>query len=91
MSGSLPSELGLVLEKLDAFNNHMVTGTIPSEMGLLTNLRFLNIVGTAITGTVPDELCERNKTGALEIRANCTLVECCECEMDGHCSKLRIQ
>ena len=33
-----------------------ITGTVPSELGLLTRLTFLQIAATAVTGTIPSEL-----------------------------------
>ena len=60
MSGALPSELGLLprLKELNVQDNANVTGMFPTELrNLNKTLTALNIQGTSITGTIPEELC----------------------------------
>ena len=58
LNGFIPAELsGLVyLEELDLFSNGQLTGSLPSELGLLTQLTFLQVHHTSISGPVPTEL-----------------------------------
>lgn len=78
--GTIPSEYGQLttLEEFEIGGNSRMTGTIPSELGLLTNLALLDISETGIRGVIPKPLCRRELEGLLQIKANCTLVECCE-------------
>jgi Leucine-rich repeat (LRR) protein len=58
LSGTLPTELGLLteLEELRIAYSYM-TGTIPSELGRLTKLEAGWFHGTQLTGSVPSEVC----------------------------------
>ncbi|CAB9531202.1 STYKc [Seminavis robusta] len=78
--GPIPSELGLLssLQSFDIEGNSRMTGTIPSELGLLTSLSSLDLAGTSITGPIPLSLCDRAVDGTLQIKANCSLVQCCK-------------
>ncbi|CAB9512406.1 LRR receptor-like serine threonine-protein kinase [Seminavis robusta] len=58
ISGVLPSELGLC-PKVDGIfttSNELMTGKIPSELGLLTNLKYLVLDRNMHTGELPSEL-----------------------------------
>ena len=65
LSGELPSEIGLtpMLETLLLGDNHILRGTlsgsVPEELGTASDLIDLNIAGTEITGSIPEELCRR--------------------------------
>ena len=55
---SIPSELGLLhasLANLYLFNN-LLTGTIPTELGLLTFVNDLELFNNSLTGSIPSEL-----------------------------------
>jgi hypothetical protein len=57
--GSIPPEVALLSDSLLSLrfeNDKMLTGTIPTELGLLTNLAFFYFVDTALSGTIPSEL-----------------------------------
>ncbi|CAB9520469.1 Leucine Rich Repeat [Seminavis robusta] len=78
-SGTIPTRLGelAALNTIDVHDNADLTGQIPSELGELSSLTFLDVTGTNVSGPVPEKLCERAHIGLMEIRANCSLVECC--------------
>ncbi|CAB9519211.1 Leucine Rich Repeat [Seminavis robusta] len=78
-TGTIPTALGFLpaLETVDVRGNAGLFGSIPTELGELTNLALLDVSYTNISGPVPTKLCERVETGLLEIRANCSLVVCC--------------
>ncbi|CAB9507942.1 Leucine Rich Repeat [Seminavis robusta] len=77
--GTIPTRLGelAALETIDVHDNADMTGQIPSELGELSSLSFLDVTRTNVSGRVPEKLCERVHIGLMEIRANCSLVECC--------------
>lgn len=58
-TGSLPIEWSNLeaLERLDLVQNDRLQGTVPPEYSRLTNLRFLDLRGTYLSGTVPDGVC----------------------------------
>jgi len=60
LKGTLAAEMsGLVhLKQLDLFSNNGLDSTIPSELGLLSELESFKIHYTALRGTVPTELGE---------------------------------
>ncbi|CAB9520466.1 Leucine Rich Repeat [Seminavis robusta] len=78
-SGAIPTRLGelAALNTIDVHDNADLTGQIPSELGELSSLSFLDVTGTNISGPVPEKLCDRAQQGLMEIRANCSLVDCC--------------
>jgi len=43
---------------LSLFNNQL-TGSIPSEIGNLTNLTYLSLFNNQFTGIIPDEICNQ--------------------------------
>ncbi|CAB9520550.1 Leucine Rich Repeat [Seminavis robusta] len=80
LKGTIPSEIGLMAEKLQHFDvskNVDIHGTLPVELGALTALTRLDIAGTTITGPIPEALCDQARLGILDIAANCSLVDCC--------------
>jgi hypothetical protein len=78
--GTIPSELGLMskLQEFDISGSPEITGAIPTEVGLLSNLKVFDISGTGLTGPVPPGFCDRVRDRFLELRANCSAVECCQ-------------
>ena len=55
--------------RLDLVNNGL-TGTIPSELGSLTNLRSLNLGANGLTGSIPAELGSLANLESLELSNN---------------------
>jgi Leucine-rich repeat (LRR) protein len=58
MSGSLPTELGLLtnLKVLRLSNSDKLVGPIPTELGKLKKLKELKLQGNTLTGTIPLEI-----------------------------------
>mmetsp|Transcript_2343 Transcript_2343/g.5205 ORF Transcript_2343/g.5205 Transcript_2343/m.5205 type:complete len:324 (+) Transcript_2343:3-974(+) len=48
----------------------MMTGQLPSEIGLLTNLKYLNIGGCRFNGTIPEEVFELTTMEKLHLSMN---------------------
>lgn len=59
LSGSIPSEIGLLsdsLSNLYFFNNVRLNSTLPSEIGLLKNIRYMGFFGDPLLhGSIPAE------------------------------------
>ncbi|CAB9530168.1 expressed unknown protein [Seminavis robusta] len=55
----LPTQLYRMtsLTIISLWDNLELTGNIPSELGLLTDLTVLGLTATKLTGTIPEELC----------------------------------
>eukprot|EP00934_Nitzschia_sp_Nitz4_P007865 Nitzschia sp. Nitz4//scaffold393_size11853//9698//11425//NITZ4_009023-RA/size11853-processed-gene-0.12-mRNA-1//-1//CDS//3329550226//7855//frame0 len=72
LRGSIPSEIFLLsgLEALYLDNNGGLTGTLPTELGLLTELETLDVHDTSLTGTIPTEL------GSLEKLRSVNMGDC---------------
>jgi len=71
-STTIPSSLGLLarnLRILDLGSNNLY-GTIPSEVGLLTNLVGLSIFDNALSGSLPESLSDLTKLEMLYMDAN---------------------
>ncbi|CAB9504121.1 Leucine Rich Repeat [Seminavis robusta] len=79
LTGTIPTALGILpaMETIDFHGNPGLFGMIPTELGELTNLTLLDLSYTNVSGPVPTTLCDRVGSGLLEIRANCSLVDCC--------------
>lgn len=89
VGGTIPIEIGILqkLEQLDLGTEQeshpqncnggpeciLLTGTIPTAMGLLTNLEVLALSGNALTGTVPTELGNLKSLKTVNIHRNCKL------------------
>jgi hypothetical protein len=58
MNGTLPSELSAVstLADFSIANENLLVGTIPSEIGLMSKLTFLQFYGTGMAGTIPESM-----------------------------------
>eukprot|EP00540_Astrosyne_radiata_P023458 CAMPEP_0116840684 /NCGR_PEP_ID=MMETSP0418-20121206/10500_1 /TAXON_ID=1158023 /ORGANISM="Astrosyne radiata, Strain 13vi08-1A" /LENGTH=379 /DNA_ID=CAMNT_0004471015 /DNA_START=358 /DNA_END=1497 /DNA_ORIENTATION=+ len=58
IGGSIPTTIGgfTALQYLNLDQNHQVTGTLPSEMGLLSNLIRANFRSNQLWGTLPTEM-----------------------------------
>ena len=58
LSGSIPSDSLFKLNQLETFlvDQNMIGGTLPSELGLLTNVERLSLYENNIQGTIPTEL-----------------------------------
>ena len=65
-------------------DNPRITGTVPSEIGLLSNLVVLRLNGTNLSGSVPREVCRLKQNGTLDrLEVDCSLVACsadCGCD-----------
>lgn len=48
----------------------LMTGTIPSEMGVLTNLRFLRAGANMFSGTLPNDICNLKDIVLFEFQVN---------------------
>ena len=72
-------------------NNAAMTGTIPTEMGLLTDLARFDINGCGFTGTMPEEVCDLRGDWALaKLKADCLPISTGEIPLfcpDGCCSR----
>merc|ERR1719329_341833 len=66
--------------RIDLYGNNL-QGSIPSELGLLINLRLLFLTDNLLTGTLPDEVCalRDDNGGSLEfLYADCEVMcPCC--------------
>ena len=54
--------------------NPLITGTVPTEVGLLTELRRFDIDGTGLTGSIPSEVCALHGFGIAvleKLKADC--------------------
>ncbi|WP_281635416.1 leucine-rich repeat domain-containing protein [Flavobacterium marginilacus] len=51
-------------------NNNQLSGTIPPEIGKLTELKRLTLVGNSITGTIPPEIGQLRQLQILELHNN---------------------
>ena len=58
--GQIPTEFGnfgFVMRQLWMYDN-VLTGQIPTELGLLSQLRLLQVEGNTFTGMMPTEVCD---------------------------------
>lgn len=71
----LPSEIGLLanLTTLVMSSNAMKSGTIPTELGRLSNLQLLNLDAYGLKGTLPTELDNRSRLSILYMDGNRSL------------------
>jgi hypothetical protein len=62
-------------------NWNYLTGTIPSELGLLTNAAAINLIGNALVGVVPQEVCDLIANNGTKVHVDCKATNCtCGCE-----------
>lgn len=71
------------LRTLGLEGNMNLIGSVPTELALLPKLEILDINLTSITGAIPEQLCGKEKESGekergLLIRANCSMVQCCQ-------------
>jgi hypothetical protein len=78
--GTMPTQLAALpaLEAIDVSGNPRLNGTIPNELTELSLLRLLDVSSTAITGDVPALLCDAVREERLQVKVNCTNVDCCQ-------------
>ena len=75
------------MEDLWLSNNNEITGTIPVELGQLTNLYTLYMQDTSLVGTMPLQVCLLRDTLSSSfgfaqmhnLTVDCEEVECCCC------------
>jgi hypothetical protein len=83
LEGEIPTEIRLLtdLQELLLSNNSDLSGSIPSALGLLSQLVLLKLGGTSLTGQVPEAVCALMGNGVMEaIEVDCGLVRCnCGC------------
>ena len=85
LSSTLPSELGLLAEMVafSAAQNEMLSGTIPEELTVLAtngSLSHFDVTGTAISGTIPADLCLVGPDSLFAFDCQAELCGCdCEC------------
>lgn len=72
VSPFIPKAIGLYtgLEKLEICYKKNLSGTIPDEIGNLTNLTNLNLCGNAFNGTIPDSIGNLTKLQSLDLSGN---------------------
>ena len=58
LAGTIPAHIGSTLMQLQELTlyDHEISGTIPSEVGNMTNLEILDIQNNAIRGSIPSEI-----------------------------------
>jgi hypothetical protein len=76
--GTLPPEVALLpLEVLDLSRNHLVDA-IPEQLKHLTQMKYLNLEGNQMYGTIPDTLCAEG----VVLLVDCATVACSCCVPD---------
>jgi len=70
--GQIPRELSSLvdLEIIDYNGNVEISGTIPTELGMIDNLRELILSGNSLTGEIPDALCGAMSLQVLDLLSN---------------------
>jgi hypothetical protein len=56
--------------------NNLLTGTIPSELGLMTSLTALYLTNNFLIGTMPEEICAL-QLESLEVNCDSVTCDCC--------------
>jgi hypothetical protein len=72
------------LSSLLMSRNPLLTGTVPTELGLLSELQRLDIQITGLRGTVPGEVCALRNPGTLRLntlKADCSPISSGETPM----------
>ena len=76
LSGTIPAELAILSNSLARIDlpqtgsGPFITGSLPSELGLLANLEFLNLQGNLISGALPKDLGGWQKLSRLDLSMN---------------------
>ena len=72
IQGRLPNELASLseLQWLQLGRNNQMSGTIPSEMGRLTNLVILSLGNNRLTGSIPPEVTKLTQLELLSVEHN---------------------
>ena len=71
LSGSIPSELGKLINLTHLFlNDNSLSGSIPVELGNLTKLTLLFLHNNSLTGSIPVELGNLTKLTNLSLHSN---------------------
>lgn len=80
LSGTLPTELALLknLHTFDISANPKLSGPIPATLNSNATIQRLGLFGTALSGTLPDQLCN-----VTQFRFDCgSLCGCGDCPCD---------
>jgi Leucine-rich repeat (LRR) protein len=87
LEGTIPIELSACTDMTSLYlYDNALTGQIPSALGLLSRLEHLWLFNNTLSGSVPVELCNLVESNGLDLRIDCTLVECdcgCSCVNSG--------
>lgn len=72
LSAIIPKAIGLYtgLESLEICYKRNLSGTIPDEIGNLTNLTYLRLMGNSLNGTIPDSIGNLTKLQTLDLANN---------------------
>lgn len=72
LSAFIPKAIGLYtgLEHLEICYKRNLSGTIPDEIGNLTNLTYLRLMGNSLNGTIPDSIGNLTKLQTLDLANN---------------------
>lgn len=72
LTGSIPSELGLLSDSLTdlALAKNSLTGSMPTELGMLSNVERLLLYQTSLNATVPTEIGTMSALTSLQIASN---------------------
>jgi len=72
LNGQLPRELSSLVELqiIDYNRNVEISGPIPSEFGMLDNLRELILSGNSLTGELSDALCGATSLRVIDLLSN---------------------
>ena len=71
LTGGIPTWLSVLtrLTNLDLGSNLFLGGTIPSELGALTNLQWLGLYYNSLTGSIPETLTKLTQLSSLCVHA----------------------
>lgn len=81
LQGTIPPELHAMshLVSIDLSHNKHLSGNVPKEIGNLEKLDSLLLFRTALSGTVPDEVCDLADDKMTQIFTDCNHKIVCEC------------
>jgi len=75
-TGTIPPELGLMSDFLEVLNvrgvasGSQLAGSLPTELGFLTELQELTLESNAMTGSLPSEMIEMSRLETLNLASN---------------------